>query len=627
MTFAQPSPVRWRVVARNPQGGLLVVELDGIGAQVASHSVGHAALPEFVDQREGDSVPAARWVWADTTLLYPGLLAAGVRIERCHDLRLCHQILAGSALVTDRRALIDAAAWAVSPDPPVDTPADDAPALFGVEDLERRPRRDGVPESIDDVLAEFARQREAVKSASDPGRLSLLLAAESAGALIAAELAAAGVPWDAGEHDRILAALLGPRPAPGAKPIRMLAAADATRRALGDPTANLDSHTQLLRALRAAGIEASSTSQWELTEFEHPAIAPLLEYKKLARLLSANGWAWLDEWVRDGRYRPVYVPGGVVTGRWASSGGGALQMPRQLRPALRADPGWILVSADVSQLEPRVLAAMSGDPAMAAAGAGKDLYEGIVRSGAVATRQEAKLAVLGAMYGSTSGDSGRLVPRLRRAFPAAMKLVDDAAAVGERGGIVSTWLGRSSPEPDDEWHALQAAASMPGAARAEEDLARRISRERGRFTRNFVVQGTAAEWALTWMAELRMRLAAFDPLPVHGAAPGTLSDDAVASANATAHATSPAHAAARAEATGQAHATGPAHASGPVFARRPHLAFFLHDEVIVHTPQEHADDVAAAVVAAAQSAGQRLFAQTAVDFKLDLQITERAQKD
>ena len=148
-----------------------------------------------------------------------------------------------------------------------------------------------------------------------------------------------------------------------------------------------------------------STSRWELAEQRHPVIEPLLEYKKLSRLQSANGWTWLAEWVHDGRFRPVYVPGGVVTGRWASSGGGALQLPRQLREAVRADPGWRLIVADVAQLEPRVLAAMAGDTALADAARGRDLYAGIVDSGAVATRQEAKIAILGAMYGATTGES------------------------------------------------------------------------------------------------------------------------------------------------------------------------------------------------------------------------------
>src|SRR5699024_6159245 len=90
-------------------------------------------------------------------------------------------------------------------------------------------------------------------------------------------------------------------------------------------------------------------------------------------------------------------------------------------------------------------------PARSAAGAGKDLYSGIVDAGIVATRQEAKIGVLGALYGGTTGDSGRVVPRLRRTFPDAMALVDGAAATGERGGTVTTWLGRSSPAVEDSW--------------------------------------------------------------------------------------------------------------------------------------------------------------------------------
>jgi DNA polymerase-1 len=41
----------------------------------------------------------------------------------------------------------------------------------------------------------------------------------------------------------------------------------------------------------------------------------LLEYKELSRPHTAKGWARLDEWVADGRFRPHYVVGGVVSGR------------------------------------------------------------------------------------------------------------------------------------------------------------------------------------------------------------------------------------------------------------------------------------------------------------------------
>ncbi|KTR84580.1 3'-5' exonuclease [Leucobacter chromiiresistens] len=579
--------MRWCVVGRRGDGWSLV-DVGADGAVGTALPVGDADLPSAIADRERTRAP--RWVWCDTPHVYAPLLGAGVRVARCHDLRLVHQILRHAAAVgagPAASALRSAAEWnappRAAPAPPAATPG--APTLFD-DEVAAAPEPGGVPESIDAALAEFERQRAALAAAQPSSGLARLIAAESAGALVAAELTAAGLPWDADEHDRILAAALGPRPPLGVKPERMQQIGADVRRHLDAPDAPLDSPPRLLRVLRAAGIEVASTSRWELREHEHPAIAPLLEYKKLSRLLTANGWTWLDDWVHDGRYRPVYVPGGVVTGRWASSGGGALQIPRMLRPAIRADPGWVLVSADVAQLEPRVLAAMAGDRAMAAAGSGKDLYAGIVESGAVATREEAKYAVLGAMYGATSGEGGRLVPRLRRAFPAAMRLVDDAAERGAAGGTVSTWLGRSSPAPDAEWNAAQAAASLPGASARDEALARRLARERGRFTRNFVVQGTAAEWALCWLAELRTRLAGLDPVPADRAA----------------------------------------RASGPVFARRPHLAFFLHDEVIVHAPLAQADAVSSAVEESARAAGRLLFGSTPVEFPLDLRASERAEK-
>lgn len=572
---SQDPPVRWCVLGQASGGRVEAIDLSE-GA--ASETLTKDEFPRWIADREAAGAP--RWVWSDTAAWLPSLLAAGVRVERCHDLRLSHAILARSSLVRDRDLLRDAVEWDASAVTATEAPT--SPTLFEVEEHPATSR--SVPHGADAALAEFARQRAALATAEAPARLQLLLAAESAGALIAAEMEAAGVPWDAEEHDRLLQAALGPRPAAGDKPSRMIEVATEVREALGDPRASLDSAPKLLRSLRSAGVDVGSTSRWELAEHEHPVIEPLLRYKKLARLFTANGWTWIDEWVRDGRYRPIYVPGGVVTGRWASSGGGALQLPRQLRAALRADRGWTLITADVAQLEPRVLAAMAGDRAMARAGSGTDLYAGVVASGAVATRDEAKIAVLGAMYGATTGDSGRLVPRLRRSFPAAMRLVDDAASVGEQGGVVSTWLGRSSPEPGPEWQELQARASLPSATAKDEDRARRAAREFGRFTRNFVVQGTAAEWALAWLAELRLRLWEIGPSEV--AAP----------------------------------------ASGPVFEQRPHLVFFLHDEIIVHAPQDLAEAAAAAVEAAAMTAGRRLFGEIPVDFPLDLRISERSDK-
>ncbi|WP_106813981.1 bifunctional 3'-5' exonuclease/DNA polymerase [Microbacterium timonense] len=569
----------WVVLGRE-NGTVTAVALDAAGDELGRESIAVSELVSWVADLEGRSAP--RWVWHDTPQWYAVLIDAGARVARCHDLRLCHAILRDSVLVDPSAPVKDRSAWDAAAQ--VETDAGRAPALF---ELDESAGAAGPPADVESALAEFARQRDAISGSAQPGRLRLLTAAESAGALIAVEMRAAGLPWDAVEHDRILVETLGERPPGGGPPARLAESAARVRAALGDPTASLDSQPKLLRALHRVGVLVESTSRWELAQQRHPVIEPLLEYKKLSRLLSANGWVWLEEWVADGRFRPVFVPGGVVTGRWASSGGGALQLPRQLRQAVRADPGWRLVVADVAQLEPRVLAAISHDTALAAAARGRDLYTGIVESGAVATRHEAKIAILGAMYGATTGEPGRLVPRLRRAYPRAMGLVDDAARTGEDGGVVSTWLGRSSPPPSAAWSAAQSRATEAEASGADETRARRWARDRGRFTRNFVVQGTAAEWALAWLADLRGRLASLPPVDHERAAPR----------------------------------------SGIAFARRPHLAFFLHDEVIVHTPQEHADAAAQAVTDAAAQAARLLFGDFPLDFRLDVRIAETALKE
>lgn len=547
-------------------GRYAAIELDEVAEEISRLTMSGPELLSWVADLERAEAP--RWIIRSARDIYPMLLDGGVRLGRTHDLLLCHAILRDTDKVA--RPLPPSAAWIRR------EPTDAAPALFDVDE------QDDAGDPVAEVLDQFRAQRRVIEQERD-GRLTLLCAAESAGGLIAEEMRAAGLPWDEGVHDAILTETLGTRPAAGGLPSRMVELGDRVRAILSDSTLHLDSQPKLLRALHRVGVHVESTSRWELATQSHAVVEPLLAYKKLSRLLSANGWAWLAEWVQDRRFRPVYIPGGVVTGRWASAGGGALQLPRSLRPAVRADPGWTLVVADVAQLEPRMLAAMASDKAMARAAQGSDLYEGVVASGAVETREQAKYAVLGAMYGATTGDSGRLVPRLRKVYPRAMALVDTAARTGEDGGVVSTWLGRSSPRPSAEWADLQSRATGADADPAEVALARRRARDWGRFTRNFIVQGTAAEWSLIWLAEIRHRLQRAPESAV------------------------------------------PAAASGP-FVRQPHLAFFLHDEVILHVPEEQAEAAADAVRVSASVATRRLFGDFPIDVPLDLRIAESAEK-
>jgi len=516
------------------------------------------SVPDLATRVAELDEPGVRWVWADTRVVYPAVLAGGVRVGRCVDLRLCHAILRRS-MWTQRSRLTE------QPESRWDAailPLDDAPTLL--DDLGGL---DDVPTA--EVLAEHRRQSEAITGSDQPGRLRLLTTAESVGGLIAAEMRQVGLPFDAAAHDRQLTELLGPRPLPGGRPTHLEQLADQIRSMVNAPGLNPDSQPALLRALRAAGVEVTSTRQWELEGQDHPVVPVLLQYKKLSRLLTANGWSWVDTWVRDGRFHPDYVPGGVVTGRWATQGGGALQLPKQIRAAVAADPGWRLVVADAAQLEPRVLAAMSADQAMAKASRGHDLYAELVSDGIVATRPQAKVAMLGALYGATTGEAGDLMPNLMRAYPVATGLVEQAARDGERGRQVSTWLGRTSPLPGESWQTVQQRANQPDATAADERAARRQARDWGRFTRNFVVQGTAAEWALCWMAAVRRDLARLgEP------------------------------------------------------TRRPDLVYFLHDEIMVHTPAEHADQVTAIVHAGAAEAGRLLFGDFGVEFAINLAVAD-----
>jgi DNA polymerase-1 len=148
--------------------------------------------------------------------------------------------------------------------------------------------------------------------------------------------------------------------------------------------------------------------------------------------------------------------------------------------------------------------------------------------------------------------------------------VERAARTGESGGTVTTRLGRSSPPPSDRWYQSQRSATAEEQRRAEA-----IARSRGRFTRNFVVQGSAADWAACWLAELRRRLRTL-----------------------------------RAEGAGARAGAG------------PELVFFLHDEVMVHAPAETVNACTRAIEEAAAAAKELLFGRIPVEFPVSIAVVD-----
>lgn len=530
------------VPVRAPGSGWLLQELaeDGTSrsAPVAVGSIGELRRWEC---------GGVRWLWDSTEPVYQPLLAGGLRVQRCHDITLTERILLGregrygapssAAAVHARRHGLPVAA------DPISAAAGERPlSLF-----------DPVAQAAPTPAQALEHLREAfvdqLDRAGTDNALRLLIAAESAAALAAVEMGFTGLPLRGEVLDGILTEQLGHRPAPGMRPARLTALAAEIAVAFGSAV-NPDSAVELRDAFRRAGFDIDSTRSFVIGQLDHPAVAPVLAYKELSRLFTANGWNWLAEWVRGDRFHAGYLPGGVVSGRWAARGGGALQLPRLVRRAVIAEPGHALVVADAAQLEPRVLAAISGDPVLQAVAQRKDLYTALADDGFGGDRAHAKVAMLGAMYGATSGEAGRLLATLRQRYPVAMAYVADAARRGEVGAVVSSVLGRTSPGPSRQWWDELQAGSLPDATSAQERRARQIARDRGRFTRNFVVQASAADWAGVWLSGVRR-----DLCRVPGA----------------------------------------------------ELVFFQHDELIVHTPTGSAQQVDAIVVAAAESARALVF--------------------
>jgi DNA polymerase-1 len=580
-----------RTPAIGPAGGAWLCRLDDAGRPLgpAWWSADLAA-----DVR---AAPEARLLWTSTAECYPRLLRAGVRVARCHDLELTEALLLGHAgRWGEPRSL--AAAWArltgapVLPDPPsrqATPPGDGQGTLFETAWPTPAAGFDPLAALIevyrDQVTRLDAAGREPAADPSGHGppvearrrllteasrRLRFLVAAESAGALIAVEMGHHGLPWRADVHHDLLVDLLGEPSPVGGPPRRLVELTAQIGEAFGGQRVHPESPADVLRAFAREGISLTSTRAWTLRAVDHPAVPLLLEYKELYRIWTAHGWSWCQQWVHRGRFHPEYVPGGVVSGRWATRGGGALQIPKVVRRAVRADPGWTFVVADAGQLEPRILAAVSGDAGMSRAAGTGDMYATLAAEAFGGDRSKAKLALLGAMYGQTGGQAVPALAALRGSYPTALSYVEDAARVGETGGLVRSWLGRTCPPPSVTWSAWgESGAGLDpetpaGEAPPDGPRGGAAARARGRFTRNFVIQATAAEFALALLALLR----------------GALADSAA------------------------------------------ELVFFQHDEVVVHCPERDAPMVAAAVEEACEQAQRLLFGDTPVRFPLDVSVVD-----
>ena len=407
----------------------------------------------------------------------------------------------------------------------------------------------------------FERQRQSVAALDAGPAVTATVYSESAAESLCAELEHDGLPIDVDVAEALIATFIGPRPRDAAEASSLAAARDerVLRHIPVEQRLDLRNPANVKALLRRVGIEVSDTRAWRLEEMrgDHPFVDDLLTWRKAERISTTFGYGWLDANVGvDGRLRGRWSGSDGAAGRMTATAG-LHNMPADLRPAIVAESGHVFVRADLGQIEPRILAAVSGDMALAAAAQESDMYAPVAARLGV-DRDIAKVAVLGAMYGQTTGRGAEALRGLESNYPVAMAYLSDAARSAEGGNDLRTRGGRL--------------VRMSGGAIDEPGTdGRSQAAARGRYGRNAMVQGAAAEFFKTWAAVVRARLSALD--------------------------------------------------------ERARIVLCLHDELVVHAPVEAGADVARGLDDWLQEAAHRWLAASpgtpAVRFVADISVIGR----
>lgn len=486
-----------------------------------------------------------RWVWWSSRTSAPQLLRLGLRVAVCWDVAAVQRLLVGGT--DDDPAVV----WALLAGlDPADVPRTGQLDLLGptspdgaAHDVEEPVLPDGHlrAEWSDGgwrrtsarcsrwaALAWAARGRQLERLSQVPCTGDTLATAlsESAAELLCAELEHDGLPVDRRRAEELVADACGERPRDSTHEVSLRQARDrAVLRHLPAtaPPVDLRNPAQVRAGLASIGIDVPDTRSGRLEQWrgQHPFVDALLLWRKSDRIATTYGYRWLDEHVGpDDRLRGAWSGSDGAAGRMTAQAG-LHNLPAELRPAIAAEPGHVLVRADLGQVEPRVLAAISGDPALAAATADDDLYLPVAARLGV-DRPIAKVAVLAAMYGQTSGTAGQALESMERAYPVALEYLRSAHEQGRAGHSVRTHGGRL-------------VRMYRVSSRLDERDYRAAVNGRGRFARNAVVQGSAAELFKAWAATVRslcrpldaqIVLCLHDELLVH--APESVADDVVA---------------------------------------------------------------------------------------------------
>ncbi len=207
----------------------------------------------------------------------------------------------------------------------------------------------------------------------------------------------------------------------------------------------------------------------------HPIGGLLIEYRQLSKLKSTytDGLAKVIS-PADGRIHSNFNQLSTATGRISSADPNMQNIPvrqergAELRRMFVAEEGWLLVDADYSQIELRILAHISDDPGMKAAFAsGEDIHrmtaasvEGVPPDEVTPQmRSRAKAVNFGLVYGMSDftlasnigvsrAEARAYINHYFAMFPGVRRYMEEIKARAKEEGSVSTLFGRRRPLPE-----------------------------------------------------------------------------------------------------------------------------------------------------------------------------------
>ncbi len=281
------------------------------------------------------------------------------------------------------------------------------------------------------------------------------------------------------------------------------------------PTLNLNSPQQITDAFRSLGVELADTRVWTLLKVDHPAAKLLLEYRELQKKLGT----YLETYPsfispKTGRIHANFLQCRVPTGRLACTNPNIQQIPHEdeFRSCFIAEEGNVLVIADYSQIELRILAEVSDDPSFVEAfQKGEDLHRvtaasmyGVAKDEVTKDqRSAAKRINFGLMYGRGAKS---LSAQLGTDEDRARELIDEYFANYPK---VQRYLQNTA----NEALKTRTLRTLSGRVRKFGDTSGLGSAERGALRReamNYPIQGAASDIAKLALGYIRQELKDLD---------------------------------------------------------------------------------------------------------------------